>query len=266
MSYNWTTCSLDIKEFVIQLLTKTKEIIKDNFIGFYLHGSLAMGGFNPHSSDIDIIIVTDESLEIGTKRRLAKLFLTHSKNQYPLEVSILNRGQLNEFEHPCPFDLHFSEFWRERYEEELSLQTYEFLTGEVRKDPDLAAHITIINKRGICIEGKPIVEVFPLIPKSYFISSIVGDFNDCLENILENPVYCTLNLIRVYWYLREKVISSKQEAGNWGLTSLPTEMSHTLHKVIYNYSNKMDCYNFEKGEFLFIKNFFANNVGELLTN
>ena len=46
MDSSWETSSLEIKDFVNNLLYKTKEILKEDFVGFYLHGSLAMGGFN----------------------------------------------------------------------------------------------------------------------------------------------------------------------------------------------------------------------------
>ncbi|WP_316571764.1 aminoglycoside adenylyltransferase domain-containing protein [Neobacillus sp. YIM B06451] len=263
MAYSWDTCSPEIKEFVFILTNKTKEIIEDNFVGFYLHGSLSMGGFNPHCSDIDILVVTDRSIDMEAKRRLAELFLTHSNNPFQVEVSFLNREQLRDFEHPCPFDFHFSEYWRTRYEEDLSLGTYIHLNAEVKKDPDLAAHITIINQRGICIEGSPIMDVFPSIPESFYTSSILGDFNDCLENIFENPVYCTLNMIRVYWYLSEGMISSKQEAGTWGLTTLPKEMNQTLQKVIHNYSHESEAYMFERNEFVVIRSYFSDKVQRL---
>jgi hypothetical protein len=42
------------------------------------------------------------------------------------------------------------------------------------------------------------------------------------------PIYGTLNLIRVFWYLKEGVISSKQEAGYWVLLTLPKELSITI--------------------------------------
>lgn len=229
-----------------------------------IHGSLAMGGFNPSNSDIDILIVTEKSLGIELKRRLAQLFLATSNHPFPVEVSCLSRELFNPFEHPCPFDFHYSEIWRERYEEDLSLETYEFLNGDIKKDPDLAAHLTITFYRGICIEGKPIVEVFPPIPESFYTSSIMGDFYDCIENILEEPVYCTLNLIRVYWYLKEGFISSKEEAGNWGISSLPKEMLHTLQKVMDNYCEQ-DTHSFEVNELLIIRNYIEDNVKELLS-
>ncbi|MFY2158011.1 nucleotidyltransferase domain-containing protein [Cytobacillus firmus] len=52
----------DVMEIVNHLLEEVKLLLKDNFKGFYLHGSLAMGGFNPEKSDVDILIVTYHSL------------------------------------------------------------------------------------------------------------------------------------------------------------------------------------------------------------
>lgn len=73
-----------------------------------------------------------------------------------------------------------------------------------------------------------------------------------------------VDLIRVYLYLSEGIISSKQEAGNWGLSSLPKEMFLTLQKVMYNYSHKQEAYQFGENELLFIRNYFANSVRGLL--
>ncbi|WP_164669789.1 aminoglycoside adenylyltransferase domain-containing protein [Virgibacillus doumboii] len=259
MTYNWKTCSSDIKDFVYHLLRETKEIIKKDFVGFYLHGSLAMGGLNPSRSDIDILVVTERSLTIETKKKLAQLFLTCSGNPFPVEISFLNEEQLTNWKHPSPFDFHFSEYWRERYEADLSNGTNKYINEKIRTDADLAAHITIINNRGVCIEGIPIVGVFPSVPQADYISSIMGDYRECLENIEGNPVYCTINLIRVYWYLKEGVISSKEEAGRWGLSSLPNELTLTVQKALNH------CYSFEKVQLQLIKNYIDDKVQALLS-
>lgn len=34
-----------------------KEGLSDSLVGIYLHGSMAMGGFHPNQSDIDILVV-----------------------------------------------------------------------------------------------------------------------------------------------------------------------------------------------------------------
>ncbi|AMX85132.1 MULTISPECIES: aminoglycoside adenylyltransferase domain-containing protein [Geobacillus] len=265
MAYNWVTCPSDIRNFVFRILSETKEIVKQDFIGFYIHGSLAMGGFNPNSSDIDILVITSKSMTIENKRKLAKLFLSCSNNPFPVEISFLNEEQLKNWRHPCPFDFHYSEFWRERYEDDLVTGSYQYLNGDIKTDADLAAHLTITTNRGVCVEGKPIEEVFPSIPRSHYISSIMGDFQDCLENIEEDPIYCTLNLIRVFWYLKEGIISSKLEAGNWALLTFPREIKNTIKKVVNSYANEHDTYDFERDELLILKNYISSNVQELLS-
>lgn len=44
MAYDWVTRTSDIERFTYDLKKEIKKILKGNFIGFYIHGSLAMGG------------------------------------------------------------------------------------------------------------------------------------------------------------------------------------------------------------------------------
>ncbi|PFM55122.1 hypothetical protein COJ48_30305 [Bacillus cereus] len=62
-------------------------------------------------------------------------------------------------------------------------------------------------------------------------------------------------MIRVFWYLKERIISSKQEAGNWGIASFPKEMSFTIQKVVNSYTNEKDIYIFETDELLSLRNY-----------
>jgi predicted nucleotidyltransferase len=265
MGYDWKTCPSNIKDFIFNLQKGITENISGDFVGFYLHGSLAMGGFNPKSSDIDVLVITNKSMKVKEKRKLAQFFLYYSNSPYPIEISFLNTKQLKDWQHPCPFDFHFSEFWRKRYENDLLRGTYKFINEDSKTDTDLVAHITITNNRGICVEGEPIDEIFPSVPRSDYISSIVGDYQDCLENIEEDPIYCSLNLIRVFWYLKEGVISSKQEAGNWGLKTFPQKFRITVGKVVDYYANGKGANKFEKDELLMFRNYIANNVKTLLS-
>lgn len=264
---NWVNVSSDVKEFIYFLLDDIKRVIESNFLGFYLHGSLAMGGFNPVKSDIDCLIVTHRSLNIDYKRQLARLFLKSSNNPFPVEVSFLNREQLKNWTHPSPFDFHYSEFWRERYEKDLSNGTSFFLNEEIKTDPDIAAHLTITKRRGICLEGPPIETTIPTIPRAHYISSIMGDYQECLDTILNDPIYCTLNLLRVYWFLKDSTISSKLEAGQWGLSTLPKELVSTLHKINDCYSSRLAhsrTNSLDKKELLAIKKYIEGEVNGLL--
>lgn len=264
MGYDWVTCPQEVTDFIYTLEKGIQRILKEDFEGFYLQGSLAMGGFNPSRSDIDVLVVTNKALGDEIKCLLAKFFLKYSNSPFPVEISFLNRKQLKDWNHPCPFDFHYSEFWRKRYQDDLIGGTIQFSQNDNNTDTDLAAHITIANQRGICVSGDSIAKVFPTVPRSDYISSIIGDFEDCIENIEDEPVYCCLNLIRVYWYLKEEVISSKQEAGNWGLKILPQDLRTTVEKAINIYTGKKNNNSFDKEELSFFKNYIAEKVESLL--
>lgn len=266
MGFSWNNCPSQVKEFVLILHKETAQILQNNIIGFYLHGSLAMGGFNPNSSDIDLLAVTKDTLKAETKRKIAQILLSYSNSPFPIEISFIQSKQLENWRHPCQFDFHFSEMWRKRYEKDLIMGTNKYLNEKMNTDPDLAAHITIMNSSGICIEGAPIADVFPIIPRADYISSIMGDFQDCLINIEKDPIYCILNLIRVYRYLKEGVISSKQEAGQWGMSALPKEMQMTIKKAADLYEGKKKGYQFHREELLTVKNFFSVGVQESKTH
>ncbi len=264
MGYNWYSCPGEIKDYVYTLTKSIKGILKDNYRGVYLHGSLAMGGFNPRRSDVDVLVITKIFMTTEVKRDLARFCLHHSYSPFALEISFICEEHLKHWQHPCPFDLHYSEFWRERYTEDLLNDTYQFLNDEVHADNDLAAHMTIINHRGVYVDGDSINEVFPLIPKSDYVSSILGDYVECLERMEEDPIYCSLNVLRVLLYLEEGVISSKQEAGSWGVRVLPKEFAITLNKAIDGYSGWKDTYTFNKVELLSLRNYISKRVQNVL--
>ncbi|TYS68254.1 DUF4111 domain-containing protein [Sutcliffiella horikoshii] len=226
---------MNMDNYFNKLTNSIKNIIEENFIGIYIHGSLAMGGFNPHRSDVDLLVVVKQSLDISTQCELANFMLANSNDPYSIEVSFLTQKQLENWTHPSPYEFHFSEGWRQSFETELLTGQYEAINLNHKVDPDLAAHLTILNHRGICWEGPPIDDVFPVIPRDHYLSSILADYQDCLKNVEADPVYCVLNLIRVYWYIKEGVISSKLEAGEYGLTFFPQEYKETIRKVVESY-------------------------------
>ncbi|WP_139892362.1 aminoglycoside adenylyltransferase domain-containing protein [Bacillus sp. D386] len=228
MIYSWETSTTEIKDYVYKVLEQIKESLQDNFKGFYVHGSLAMDGFNPQSSEIDLIVVTENPLTFEAKKELVNYFLSNSGKPFPIEVSFLNTDQLRNWQHPCPYDFHYSEYWREKYEEKADY----YLNKADLKDSDLAAHITILHRRGICLEGPPIEEVFPLVPQSDYLSSVMEDYRECLANLEKDPKYCVLNMVRVYWYVKAGIITSKQEAGQWAINTLPKMVAETVQKVM----------------------------------
>jgi predicted nucleotidyltransferase len=59
---NIPTLYEDVNSIVLLLLAKSRDILKNNLLAMYLHGSIAAGDFNHDKSDIDFIIVIEEQI------------------------------------------------------------------------------------------------------------------------------------------------------------------------------------------------------------
>jgi streptomycin 3"-adenylyltransferase len=152
-----------------------------------------------------------------------------------VEVSFLPKDVLECWEHPTPFDLHYGEDWRNRYATALADGGWRDWNAETRKDPDLAAHITITNHRGVCLMGAPITSVFPAVPRHDYLDSILHDVRGADHWVVRSPVYNMLNLCRVYYYLAAGVICSKDEGGVWGTHNLPPEFRPLVRQALAVY-------------------------------
>ncbi len=105
----WTTCSKVVQSEVNTLQTELQRLLGQNLLGVYLHGSLALGGFQPGRSDIDIIVVTAQRIDLETKRRCIELLLRISKMPCPLDIRFLVEQDLFSSQYPLFCDLHYSE-------------------------------------------------------------------------------------------------------------------------------------------------------------
>lgn len=107
------------------------------------------------------------------------------------------------------------------------------------EDIDLAAHFTIIRNYGIVLWGEKIENIFAPVPKQNYLESICADIENATEDILEQPIYITLNLCRVLAFVREGLYLSKEQGGKWGMEHLPLE----YHSIIVE---ALECYTSNK--------------------
>ena len=104
------TAQQEIDELIDSFVEHSKDILKENLVGVYLHGSLAMGCFNPQRSDIDLIIVVNEPLTDSVKKEYMEMVVEHNAHSTKkgIEMSIVLRKVCKPFVYPTPYELHFS--------------------------------------------------------------------------------------------------------------------------------------------------------------
>ena len=219
-----------IKEYVDQSAT----ILRGNLAGIYLHGSAVMGCFNPLKSDIDLIVVVDRPLSDPVKRAYMDMVVrlnarTPAKG---IEMSVVLREVCRPFVYPTPFELHFSAGHLKWYRDDPE----DYIRKMKGEDKDLAAHFTIITKRGKCLYGAPVREVFAEVPCGDYMDSIWNDIAEAPDTIADDTMYLTLNLARVLAFKEEGLVLSKREGGEWALGKLPAEYRPLIVDALREYS------------------------------
>lgn len=227
------------ERLLVQFVEMTRETLGQNAVGVYLHGSAVMGCFNPEKSDLDLLIVVDREPSDEEKRAFLDgvLALNTQAPAKGLELSVLKREHCNPFVHPAPFDFHFSNAHLKWATED----PQGYIRTMKGMDPDLAAHVTILNHRGRCIWGLPVGDVFGNVRREDYIDAIWYDVENAVEDVKKDPMYITLNLCRVLAFLRDGLILSKKAGGQWGLGADP-QYAHLLESALrcYGTGQKME--------------------------
>ena len=209
------------KNLLDKFITESKEILGDELVGIYLHGSAAMGCFNPAKSDIDLLIVVRAELTRETKSRFMRMVVRINEDAPAkgIEMSIVRRDVCRPFVYPTPVELHFSAAHFEWYNDAPD----DYIEKMNGTDKDLAAHFVITRHCGRVLCGEAIDAVFGDVAREHYIDSIWLDIENAREDILSDPMYITLNLCRVLAYVRDGLVLSKKTGGEWGTANLPEQ-------------------------------------------
>ncbi|RKM55484.1 DUF4111 domain-containing protein [Butyrivibrio sp. X503] len=216
-----------------QFVDRSKDILKENLVGVYLHGSAVMGCYNPKKSDLDLIIVVNGAMSDSEKKAFMDMVVELNENgpAKGIEMSVVKREVCKPFVYPTPFELHFSVMHLGWYKDNPD-DYIQKMNGE---DSDLAAHFTIIKKRGKCLYGDPIDEVFGEVPSADYMDSIKDDIAEAEDDIVDNTMYITLNLARVLAYKKDDLVLSKKEGGEWALNAVPQEYHDQIKEAMREY-------------------------------
>ncbi len=230
--YGWADCPETIRLRVESLVDELGASLGGNLVGIYAHGSLATGCFNPRWSDIDLLGVTKEPLDVDEKRSVTEAFLRHSRPPRGIEAMFVAEPRLRPWVYPTPYDFYFSEKMRRTYEADLRRGAWKAWDANGGMSHFLAAHVPVIRHRGIRLSGAPIERVFPAIPDADYIAAIIRDFDGKKTRIATTTISGVLNACRVYSFLLEHRRDSKEEAAVWALRVLPKGDRRIVQKAL----------------------------------
>ena len=249
----------DIAGRVAETFTwESKRILGDNLVGVYLHGSAVMGCFHPGKSDVDLLVVVKEEPSDAVKRAFLDMVVSLNEDgpAKGIEVSVVRRGVCKPFVYPTPFVMHFSKMHLDWYRS----NPEDYIAKMKGTDRDLAAHVTVLRARGVCLCGAPIDEVFGEVPKQDYMDSLWYGIADAEDDIAEDTMYLTLNLTRVLAFLQDGSVLSKREGGEWGLKNLPEKYHGLLREALSEYRGETPGYD------ICVAKDYANEMLRLIGN
>jgi len=218
------------------LVNGYREILGDNMTGFYVHGSIAFGCFNPARSDIDYIVTVRRKMTYDEKLEILKFVDGVSKDapEKGIEMSIVLDEHAKNFVYPTPYELHFSEYWRDQYEKD----PYPICNDDEKTDIDLAAHFTVIKNVGVALYGDSIEDKFGEVKREYYVDSVFGDIRAEDDEIDDAPMYYILNLCRSMAYFCDGLVMSKKQGGEYALGK--TEFDDVISDALSCYTGNDD--------------------------
>jgi predicted nucleotidyltransferase len=239
MKLSFPTPYPDVNEIVNFLLNDVKDILGEQFIGLYLHGSLANGGFDEHS-DIDIVVVTKGALSQAKFDALDKMHeliaVIDSLWRNQLEVSYMPKEALRRFnpsdnKHPY-----------------LDRGTGEKLKIEPHGS-DWVIQRHILREHGIVVNGPdPKALIEPVSPND--LRKAVADGLPLWMNpILQNPSevntrgyqsFFVLSLCRMLYTLKHGEILSKTDAAKWARSNLDPHWTPLIERALLSRQNPND--------------------------
>ena len=217
------------EELLKALAGRYLELLGENFVGLYVHGSYAMGGFNPEKSDLDYIIVCDREPDAATKRcildaTVAYMQLAPAKG---LEMHLMLREDCLAYRHPPRFLAHYSPAHTRAY----LADPVGYVARMQGRDMDLAAHLTVMYARGRRVCGPEVRAVFGPVPREAYLASILEDAGWSEADAM----YHVLNRCRTLAYVSDGQVRSKKEGALWALENLDPRWHALIRETLACY-------------------------------
>jgi hypothetical protein len=223
------TSHAEINAVLRELLTGAQAVLGVRFVGMLLYGSLASGDFDPHTSDIDFVIVTDGELPEQTVRELetlhARLAAGGLEWAARLEGSYIPRAALRRFDPaaaPCP-----------------QINEGRFFVSGHGTDWIIQRHI--LREHGVVLAGPPADSLIDPVTPAELRRAVLGIFHEWWEPMLADPAwlerddyraFAVLSMCRILYTLQTGTIASKPVSARWAQQAFARSHAALIEKAL----------------------------------
>jgi len=199
------------------LLRGARALFGERLIGLYLYGSLATGDFDPATSDIDFVVVTDVRLD---DERFAQVDALHRriadsglKLAHKLEGAYTSPQTLRRFDLADPPSFYYNE----DHADKLS-------AGPLGGDWIIQRHV--LREQGVVVLGPPLKPLIDPVSPEAIRATVSELLDDWWASMLDDAtflrpdayqVFAVLTMCRALYTLEYGAITSKPNSARWAL-------------------------------------------------
>lgn len=204
----------DVNELLVRFQRGAQSLLGARFAGLYLHGSLAAGDFDPGSSDIDFLVVTEGDLPEALLPGLAELHTRLAQGSHwgaELEGSYIPRGVVRRYDPQAATHPHIERYGRLVVEQH---------------DVDWLIQRHVLREHGLALYGPPAAEIIDPVPPEALRQAAASLLHGWWARQLADPrllqqrgyqVYAVLTMCRARYTFAHGTVVSKPVAARWAL-------------------------------------------------
>jgi hypothetical protein len=209
----------EVNGMLLAMLTQIQAVLGQQFIGFYLYGSLSLGDFDPSSSDIDFIIVTTEKLSEEVLAQVRDMHAAIASSGHPyahrLKGSYIPREALRRYD---PNNAHHPTIGTD----------WPFQIGQ--HDSNWVIEYSIVREHGIVVWGPPPHTLIDAISSQNLREAVCHQLRHVWQSRIDDrawlrpqnyQAFAILTLCRALYTLHHAIPVSKPQAAAWAQEVYP---------------------------------------------
>jgi hypothetical protein len=220
----------DVNALLCLLLERVRGILVDQLVGMYLYGSLSLGDFDPESSDVDFLFVTEGEIAHDTldalRRMHADIASSGLRYAQKLEGSYIPRAALRRYDPTNALHPTLGVDW-------------DFGLGQHGTNWIVERHI--VREHGVAVWGAPPETLIDPVPRRNLQAATCAMLTEFWAQQLDGAAwleprdyqaFAALTMCRALYTLSEGDVISKPQAAAWALRALGAEWRPLIERAM----------------------------------
>lgn len=220
----------DVNVLLATLLRDVRAILGDRLVGLYLYGSLSSGGFDPDSSDVDFLVVTDGGLDESDLDALRRMHEELARSGLPyateLEGSYIPARALRKYD---PDDSRHPSIGID----------WDF--GIISHGHQWVLEAELVRTRGVRVAGPPPASLIDPATPDELRDAVLHVLRDFWSKQLDRAewlrprnyqAFAILTMCRAMYTVEHGKVVSKPEAARWARAALDPEWALLVDRAL----------------------------------